>query len=98
LNKIYNYVIEAVSTSILSFKENDINKAELTLEIESKIDKLEQKLRIKHISRLNDGECDAYSGAIFLDIISNFERIGDHATNIAEYVSGSEVVYKNSKF
>jgi len=98
LNKIYNYVIEAVSTSILSFKENDINKAELTLEIESKIDKLEQKLRIKHISRLNDGECDAYSGAIFLEIISNFERIGDHATNIAEYVSGSEVVYKNSKF
>ena len=32
------------------------------------------------------GTCNAYAGAIFLDLLSNFERIGDHSTNIAEIV------------
>ncbi|MCY6483461.1 Na/Pi cotransporter family protein [Clostridium aestuarii] len=86
LKYMYNYTIDAVRTSVASFKENDIKKAEATLKIEENIDILEEKYRTRHIKRLSDGECSAYSGTVFLDIISNFERIGDHSTNIAEYV------------
>jgi len=44
------------------------------------------ELREKHIDRLTKGECKPQSGIAFLDIISNLERISDHATNIAGYV------------
>ena len=38
------------------------------------------------IRRLSKGKCDPESGVIFLDIISNLERISDHAVNVADYV------------
>lgn len=53
---------------------------------ENKVDDLEEKLREKHIQRLSKGKCRPESGVVFLDLISNLERIADHATNIAEYV------------
>ena len=36
--------------------------------------------------RLNEGKCQPSAGVVFLDTISNLERIADHATNIAEVV------------
>ena len=59
-------------------------------EAEKTVDKMEKELRDKHIQRLSKGKCAPESGVIFLDILSNLERIADHADNIAEYVS-SEV-------
>ncbi|MNI83128.1 PhoU domain protein [compost metagenome] len=56
------------------------------MEYESKIDSYEKEYRDNHIKRLNKGQCNAYSSAFFLEVLSNFERIGDHATNIAESV------------
>ena len=46
---------------------------------------MEQDLRRGHISRLNEGKCSAGAGAVYLDILSQMERIGDHAVNIAKY-------------
>ena len=54
--------------------------------LEDKVDMLEDELREKHIDRLTRGECKPQSGIAFLDIISNLERVSDHATNIAGYV------------
>jgi len=50
------------------------------------VDDLEKKYRANHIERLNKGQCDAEVGVLFLDVISNLERIGDHANNISEAV------------
>lgn len=86
LDHMYNYTISALDKSIHSFEFNDISSAQTVLEIEEKIDSLEKELRTTHIKRLNSGSCNAYSGTIFLDMISNMERVGDHATNIAEAV------------
>ncbi|MCM8711399.1 Na/Pi cotransporter family protein [Clostridium sp. SYSU_GA19001] len=86
LDHIYNYTLEALNTSIESFEHNDPNKAQSVLNIEEKIDNLEKQLRTTHIRRLHTGICNAHSGTVFLDMISNFERVGDHAMNIAESV------------
>lgn len=56
-------------------------------DIENTVDALEEDLRDKHIRRLAKGKCQPESGVIFLDIISNLERIADHAVNIADYVT-----------
>lgn len=86
LDHMYNYTIDALERSISSFEINDATKAQSVLEIEERIDSLEKELRTTHIKRLNSGSCTAYSGTVFLDMISNFERVGDHAMNIAEAV------------
>ena len=56
------------------------------VEKEAEIDQLERVNRKRHIARMNEGKCDGSAGIVFVDIISNLERIGDHAVNIAEDV------------
>jgi len=86
LDGMYKYIVHALEISIESFENSDIMKAESIMVIEKRIDSLEKELRLSHIRRLNNGICGATVGTMFLDMISNFERIGDHATNIAEVV------------
>jgi phosphate:Na+ symporter len=50
------------------------------------VDNMEEELREKHIERLSSNLCKPEAGIVFLDIISNLERISDHANNIAGYV------------
>lgn len=62
---------------------------ELIREVESceeEVDVLEEQLRGQHIKRLAQSRCDSTTGVVFLDTISNLERITDHALNIAYYV------------
>lgn len=76
-------VQSSLNKSISALKNRDIDLAREVVFKEDEIDKIEQKLRDNHINRLNKGICYPESGVIFLDIISNLERIGDHANNIA---------------
>ena len=86
LYEIYNYTMTALQLAIESYANRDVEKARSIESVESRINASQKKFREKHIKRLYDGKCNAYAGAIFLDLISNFERIGDHSTNIAESV------------
>ncbi|PRR83555.1 hypothetical protein CLVI_08050 [Clostridium vincentii] len=86
LYEIYNYTMTALQVAIESYSNRDCEKARSIDSIEARIDAAHRKFREKHIKRLYDGKCNAYSGAIFLDLIINLERIGDHSTNIAESV------------
>lgn len=55
----------------------DINRRE---EI---IDDATQELKDLHIERLNQGKCSVVAGTVFMDMLTNLERIADHCTNIA---------------
>lgn len=79
-------VIKSYKQALTAIKEADHNIARDVIEREGEIDMLEKNLRKKHIKRLNEGKCTPASGVIFLDIINNLERIGDHASNIADAV------------
>ncbi|MCH4886359.1 Na/Pi cotransporter family protein [Acidaminobacter sp. JC074] len=84
LREIYEVAKEALDIAIANIKNEDQAEASKVVEIEQRIDELEEALRKKHIRRLSDGICQAKSGVIFLDLINNIERVGDHAMNIAE--------------
>ncbi len=90
IEKMIDLVIEGLSSG-------DVKKGEEALKIEEEINNLQFKLRQNHIERLNKGKCFILSGIIFLDIIANLEKIGDHLTNIAEAVCGSLRWRMNSK-
>ena len=86
LYEVYNSTIEALNIAIDCYVNRDIDKARSIVVIEDRIDAYQRNYREKHIERLYEGKCNAFAGAIFLDLISAFERIGDHSTNIAESV------------
>lgn len=56
--------------------------------LEKSINMLEDHYRKDHVSRLNEGCCTVDAGLIFIDMLTNFEKIGDHCYNIAESIAG----------
>jgi len=81
--------VKKMTTKVIkAFKEEDAVLARQVIDEDDIIDEFERKLRKRHIERINLGLCHPTSGVIYLDIISNFERIGDHAVNIAQIVLG----------
>ncbi|MCI6692172.1 MAG: Na/Pi cotransporter family protein [Clostridium sp.] len=86
IKRMYEKTAESLQAAIDSYAHNDVNKAKSVSEIESEVDRLQKKYRDLHVKRLYDGICNAYAGTIFLDLVSNLERISDHSMNIAESV------------
>lgn len=86
IKTMYSTTLKALDIAIQCYEERDVVKAKGIQEVEAQIDKQQRKYRDLHIKRLHEGSCNAYTGAIYLDLLSNLERIGDHATNIAESV------------
>jgi phosphate:Na+ symporter len=86
-NEMFTTTQRSVQLSMESVRDQDPLKAREVIEVlEDKIDSMEKELRKKHIKRLNKGNCHPSSGVIFIDILSNLERIGDHAHNISYLV------------
>lgn len=83
-------VKSAIKGSIDALESFDLEIAQRVIETEGKIDSIEKQLRSEHIERLNKSICYPASGTIFLDLISNLERVGDHSNNIAEMVLGTK--------
>lgn len=86
LKEMYEFTLVTLETAYSAFFENDVEKAKEVLSRENEIDKMERVLRKKHIMRLNERQCSGDAGIVFVDIISNLERIADHSVNIAETI------------
>lgn len=82
--EMFELTIRSVEIAITALDKTDLSKARRVYELEDEIDDMERYLRKQHIRRLNHGECTPKSGLTYTDLISNLERIGDHAHNIAE--------------
>lgn len=86
VQEMFDLTISTVKLAIESLQEMNREKALEVLQREIQIDKMERKFRRDHIIRMNEGTCSGSAGVVFVDIISNLERIGDHAVNISEEV------------
>ncbi|WP_199445813.1 Na/Pi cotransporter family protein [Bacillus weihaiensis] len=89
LEEMFVLTIQTLKDALTSLDDKDTALASKVLKSEEQIDKMERTLRKKHILRINEGTCTGSAGIIFVDIISNLERIGDHSVNIAEAVLGN---------
>lgn len=90
LEEMFTLTQSTVKEAIEALRSNNKDLANEVRLKEDKIDKMERSLRKKHILRMNEGLCSGQAGIVFVDIISNLERIGDHAVNIAEAVLGED--------
>lgn len=86
MRAIIDLTIKSFTDSIRAFEHRDKDLAQTVIATEEEIDILESKYRSEHIARLSKNECTATAGVVFLDMLTNLERISDHACNIAEVV------------
>ncbi len=86
LEEITSKVYESFSNAIDARKFENVEFIRNVVKLEDMVDELEEDLREKHIQRLSLNQCDPKSGIVFLDLISNLERISDHSQNIANYI------------
>ncbi|MGE7624333.1 Na/Pi cotransporter family protein [Viridibacillus sp. NPDC096237] len=86
LEGMFELVIETVKIAMHALDARDVSLAQQVRAQEERIDEMERSLRKHHIRRLNEGVCSGSAGIVFADIISNLERIGDHANNIADTI------------
>jgi len=78
-----NAVREILSLAIEALVKEDLNVAKKVEPLEQIIDKLNHKIKANHISRLRQGNCTIELGFVLSDILTNYERVADHCSNIA---------------
>ena len=78
-------VRDIVTRSIDCFLESDVTLAKTVEPLEACIDELNVSVKSRHIDRLTSGQCTIQLGFVLTDIITNFERVSDHCSNIAIY-------------
>lgn len=88
LQSLYRIVDQMFEGAIDAYVKEDKQLAETVIKQDDEVDSRERHLRKNHISRLNQGICVPHSGILFLDVISNLERVADHITNVGEIVTG----------
>ncbi|KUG02495.1 sodium-dependent phosphate transporter [hydrocarbon metagenome] len=90
LQNVIDIANETLVMAMQLFDTKDKAMAHKVIENEIMIDHLQAEYRRAHIRRLNEGVCNGNNGAVFLDMLSNLERIGDHCNNIAHYILDDE--------
>lgn len=79
-------VIEILKMTMKAYETRDISDTIKIEPLEQVIDLLQYELKEKHIERLCDGKCSVQAGISFLEILTNFERISDHCSNVGVYI------------
>ncbi len=93
LQNVIDVVGETLDMAVKLLDKNDKDNkamAQKVIENEIRIDHLQAEYRKSHIRRLNERVCNGNNGAVFLDMLANLERIGDHCNNIAHYILDEE--------
>ncbi len=83
LKIISDAVLEVMDLSVTSFVNNDASLALKVECLEEVVDNLKEEMRTNHTKRLQKGECNLEIGFIWSDLLTNFERVSDHCSNIA---------------
>ena len=83
MENLTSAITRIVSLTIDSFLGDDAETAYQVEPLEQIIDRICRKMREKHTARLQKGKCTIIGGYVFNDLISDFERVSDHCSNIA---------------
>ena len=76
-------VKDIVEVSFEVFEKEDISKAAFVEPLEEVIDDLQAEVKKRHVKRLQKGKCTIEMGFVLSDVVTSYERIADHCSNIA---------------
>lgn len=89
ITQMRDSVLRILRDAMEAFAASDVARALDLIQEDEVIDEMEKRFRNEHIKRLNEGICQTDAGILFLDLISNLERVADHANNIAQSAAGT---------
>ncbi|MFQ4184529.1 sodium-dependent phosphate transporter [Clostridioides difficile] len=84
--EIYNKTITNFKDALIVLDVKDFELVNKVLEVENEVNYLEKTFKNSHMIRLNNGSCTIDAGVLYLDLLTNLERISDHSTNIVKQV------------
>ncbi|WP_091529905.1 Na/Pi cotransporter family protein [Alkalibacterium subtropicum] len=85
---LFNLVEQNIADAITSFTQDSYSLAGKVIKREKEVNRLEEEIRKKYIERLNRGTGLPSDGILFVDIVSNLERMSDHSVKIAKHSLG----------
>ncbi len=74
---------EVLSLAVKAFTQGDMQSAKLVEPLEQVVDDLKDEMRTRHILRMKKGKCSIEAGFVWSDLLTNFERVSDHCSNVA---------------
>lgn len=83
IKTIMTAVTEVMDTAISAFLYDNLDSAYHVEPLEDLIDDLCDDMKLHHVERLREGKCTLENGFVFNDLITNFERVSDHCSNLA---------------
>ena len=83
LDNLIKAIDEILDMTVKAYETGDVDLAARVEPLEEVIDQLTAKMKDRHIKRLQQGVCTIEKGFIFSDLLTNYERISDHCSNIA---------------
>jgi phosphate:Na+ symporter len=86
LVKMIDEVEKMMSQTKAALERMDINLAEKVIIHEANLNRFQEELNKGHVKRLNAGRCEIRPGIVYINLVDNIEKIGDHLTNIAQGV------------
>ena len=84
IQKLFLISKQIIETAEEALRNNDTEKAFAVVDLHNKLYTKEKEVRKAHISRVSKQECDVKAGLYYIDVVSHFTRIGDHARNLVE--------------
>lgn len=94
LKDALNLTSQMLKNSQVSFLNQDVEAANAVLEMEERMDDITENYRKNHLIRVYKGVCKVSMVDNYSEILSNFERMGDHCTNIVEKVKSGNAYFE----
>ena len=91
VEKLFRISKRIIETAEEALKNNDTEKAFAVVDLHNKLYAKEKEVRKAHIRRVSKQQCDVKAGLYYIDVVSHFTRIGDHARNLVEKMIESKV-------
>ncbi len=85
IQMVTSALVEIINLAVDSFVNDDMLAAAHVEPLEQVVDDLKNTLKQRHVERLQKGECTVKLGFVFTDLLTNYERVSDHCSNIAVY-------------
>ena len=89
MTNIYTKSQENFKTALKCLEEDNKEMVSKIYKVEDEVDALDKLYKKTHMERLNKGKCTIDSGVLFLDLLTNLERVSDHSCNIANQVKAN---------
>ena len=86
IQRVFEKSLDSFENALRARENGSLTNVQACTTDEDEVDVLNEELREKHIERLSSGQCAPQAGVVFLDILTNLERVSDHAVNVAGYV------------